>query len=73
MVIEIFKAIEEINREGVSILLVEQNAPQALSISDSAFVLEEGRIALSGSGSELLNDDHIRRLYLGVTDPCETP
>lgn len=70
MVIEIFNAIKEINKEGVSILLVEQNAPQALSISDMAFVLEEGRIALSGKGSDLLNDDHIRRLYLGLAEEC---
>lgn len=72
IVIEIFEAIKEINQEGVSILLVEQNAPQALSISDMAFVLEEGRIALSGKGQDLLNDDHIRRLYLGLADDdCE--
>jgi branched-chain amino acid transport system ATP-binding protein len=73
MVIEIFEAIKEINKEGVSVLLVEQNAPQALSISDMAFVLEEGRIALSGEGQDLLNDDHVRRLYLGLSEDCETP
>ncbi len=65
---EIFKVVRRINREGVSILLVEQNAPQALAISDMAYVLEEGRVALSGTGRELLNDDHVRRLYLGVAD-----
>ncbi|MBW1714143.1 MAG: branched-chain amino acid ABC transporter ATP-binding protein, partial [Deltaproteobacteria bacterium] len=42
--------------------------PQALAISDQAFFLEEGRVALSGRGEELMDDDHIRRLYLGVTD-----
>jgi len=68
MVEEIFRAIREVNQEGVTILLVEQNVPQALAISDQAFVLEEGRVALSGRGEELMDDDHIRRLYLGVTD-----
>jgi len=66
MVIEIFKAIEEIKREGVSILLVEQNAAQSLAISDHAYILEEGRIGLSGKGTSLLNDDNVRRLYLGL-------
>jgi branched-chain amino acid transport system ATP-binding protein len=66
MVMEIFKAIEEIKREGVSILLVEQNAAQSLSISDQAFILEDGRVGLSGEGSALLNDDNVRRMYLGI-------
>lgn len=65
---EIFEVVQRINQEGVTILLVEQNAPQALAISDQAFVLEEGRVALSGEGHALLNDDHIRRLYLGIAD-----
>jgi len=65
MVMEIFKAITEIKREGVSILLVEQNAAQSLSISDQAFILEEGRIGLSGPGNVLLHDDKVRQLYLG--------
>jgi branched-chain amino acid transport system ATP-binding protein len=63
---EIFKAIQQINQEGVTVLLVEQNAPQALAISDMAYVLEEGRIALSGKGQDLLEDDHVRQLYLGI-------
>ena len=66
MVEEIFKAIQEIKKEGVSILLVEQNAAQSLAISDQAFILEEGRIGLTGEGTALLNDDNVRRLYLGV-------
>ena len=65
---EIFEVVQRINKEGVTILLVEQNAPQALSISDQAYVLEEGRVALSGKGGELLDDDHVRRLYLGIGD-----
>lgn len=66
MVMEIFKAIEEIKREGVSILLVEQNVAQSLSISDQAFILEDGRVGLSGEGSALLGDDNVRRMYLGI-------
>ncbi len=64
---EIFEVVQRINQEGVTILLVEQNVPQALAISDQAFVLEEGRVALSGEGRTLLHDDSIRRLYLGIT------
>jgi branched-chain amino acid transport system ATP-binding protein len=68
---EIFAAISEIRSSGVTVLLVEQNVPQALSISDRAFVLEDGRIAVSGSGSELLNDGRIRRVYLGMEEGCD--
>ncbi len=64
----IFAAVAEIRQEGVTMLLVEQNVPQALALSDGAFVLEEGRIALSGTGRELMENDHIRRLYLGIAD-----
>jgi branched-chain amino acid transport system ATP-binding protein len=65
---EIFAAVEGIRREGVTVLLVEQNVPQALAISDRAFVIEDGRIAIQGTGRELLNDDRIQRVYLGVED-----
>ena len=65
---EIFRSATAIAEEGVTILLVEQSAPQALSISDRAYVLEEGRVALTGTGRELLNNDHVRRVYLGVAD-----
>jgi branched-chain amino acid transport system ATP-binding protein len=68
VVTEIFKAVGRIRDEGVTILLVEQNVPQALAISDRAFVLEDGQIAISGPGHELLNDDRIRRVYLGMED-----
>ncbi len=68
VVAEIFKAVLGIRKEGVTILLVEQNVPQALAISDRAFVLEDGRIAFSGSGLELLNDDRIQRVYLGMEE-----
>lgn len=67
----IFNTIEQINREGVSIFLVEQNVPQSLAISKHAFVLEEGNIALSGEGSVLLTNSHIKKLYLGLGDEDE--
>jgi branched-chain amino acid transport system ATP-binding protein len=64
---DIARAIVEINREeGISIILVEQNSRMALKISHRAYALETGRIALTGKSTDLLNDDHIRKLYLGV-------
>ena len=63
---EIFQAVQKINREGVTILLVEQNVLQALGLSDEGFVLEEGRIALSGKGKDLLANPHVKKLYLGL-------
>jgi len=65
MVEEISKIIGEINRTGVTILLVEQNAEMALGIAHHGFVLETGRIALKGSASELLASETIRQAYLG--------
>jgi branched-chain amino acid transport system ATP-binding protein len=62
---DIFSIIEQINAEGVTVLLVEQNAAQALSIADRAYVLETGCIALEGTGRELLEDSRIREVYLG--------
>ncbi len=62
----IFRTIQQINQEGVPILLVEQNVPQSLAISEHAFVLEEGSIALSGEGSVLLTNPYIKKLYLGL-------
>ncbi len=61
----IFDMIRQINREGTTILLVEQNAKKALSIADRAYVLEIGKIVKTGTGAELLADDDIRRAYLG--------
>jgi branched-chain amino acid transport system ATP-binding protein len=63
---EIFNVMKKINQEGVMILLVEQNVGQALSLSSRGFVLEEGRVALSGEGNDLLADSHIKKLYLGL-------
>ena len=62
---DIFSIIREINRQGVTILLIEQNANMALHIADTAYVLETGRITLSGSGAELLSNDAVRAAYLG--------
>jgi branched-chain amino acid transport system ATP-binding protein len=63
---EIARLITAVNREdGVSVILVEQNSRMALRISGHAYVLETGRVALSGPSPELLDNDHVRRLYLG--------
>jgi branched-chain amino acid transport system ATP-binding protein len=62
----IFEIIQEINRQGVTILLVEQNVFQSLKIANRAYVLETGRVVLSGTGSDLLNDDHIKKAFLGM-------
>ncbi|MCQ6279533.1 ABC transporter ATP-binding protein [Bacillus sp. EB600] len=65
LVVEIFQIIKKINKEGTSVLLVEQNANMALAISDYAYVLENGHIALEGESRNLKNNDEVRRLYLG--------
>jgi branched-chain amino acid transport system ATP-binding protein len=63
---EIFGVIDKINKEGVMLLLVEQNVSQALSLSTRGFVLEQGRIALSGRGGDLLDNPHVKKVYLGL-------
>jgi branched-chain amino acid transport system ATP-binding protein len=63
---EIFRIIAEINRLGTTVLLVEQNTRQALGLSRRGYVLENGHIALEGSGAELLGNEHVRRAYLGM-------
>jgi branched-chain amino acid transport system ATP-binding protein len=63
---QIFSIISEINQQGTTILLVEQNAQQALSRAHRAYVLETGRIVKSGAGAELLNDPTVKDAYLGV-------
>ena len=62
---DIFRIIVEINRAGVNVLLIEQNAKAALEISDFAYVMETGIITMSGTGRQLLNDDRVRAAYLG--------
>ena len=66
LVNEIFKVIENIHREGVTVLIVEQNVYRTLGVADRAYVLENGRIVLTGRGKDLLADDHVRKAYLGV-------
>ncbi|MCX5909548.1 MAG: ATP-binding cassette domain-containing protein, partial [Deltaproteobacteria bacterium] len=61
-----FAAVAEINRRGVSILLVEQNVQYSLEISRRAYVLENGRVVLEGNASDLLGSDHIRKTYLAI-------
>ena len=62
---EIFEIIKEINRQGVTILLIEQNANMALHTADAGYVLETGRITLSGAGKELLANEAVKKAYLG--------
>ena len=66
LVKEIFAIIEELHKSGITILLVEQNAKMALAVSDRAYVLETGKISMSGPARELLHDDKVRRAYLGA-------
>ena len=61
----IFDIIKEINNQGVTVLLIEQNANMALKIADDAYVLETGRITMTGKGKELLNNENIKKAYLG--------
>ena len=65
LVEQIFDIIRELHRSGTTILLVEQNAQMALSVADRAYVLETGRISLSGTGAELAASDSVRKAYLG--------
>jgi branched-chain amino acid transport system ATP-binding protein len=61
----VFETMRTINRHGVTILLVEQNALMALDIADYAYVMESGRIVLAGRGADLLDDEKVQRAYLG--------
>ena len=63
---DIFSIIRQINRQGVTILLIEQNANMALKVADKAYVMETGRITMSGTGRELLDNDAVRAAYLGT-------
>ena len=62
---EIFDIIQDIQKQGTTVLLIEQNANKALSIADRGYVLETGKIVLSGTGQELLTSDEVRKAYLG--------
>jgi len=65
-VIKMFELIKEINRQEVTILLVEQNVQATLQIAQRAYVLETGKIVFAGAGTRLLEDDHIKKAYLGL-------
>ena len=66
LVSEIFNIIKELHKDGITILLVEQNAKMALSVADRAYVLENGKISMSGDAKELLNDSRVKKAYLGA-------
>ena len=66
MVERTFDIIRQIRAEGVTVIMVEQNALAALELSDRSYVLEQGRVSLTGTGRELLDDPHVRRAYLGA-------
>jgi branched-chain amino acid transport system ATP-binding protein len=69
---QIGEVIREINRQGTAVLLVEQNATMALAVADTAFVLDVGKVSLSGSAAELARSDAVQRLYLGHGGEDET-
>jgi len=62
----IFEAIERVNQEGVTVLLVEQNVNEALTLADRAYVLENGKIVMCGEGRDLLKNDYVKQAYLGI-------
>ena len=66
LVQQIFDTIRHIHEDGVTLLLIEQTVRRALSVADRAYVLENGRIVLTGTGQELLESDHVKRAYLGL-------
>jgi branched-chain amino acid transport system ATP-binding protein len=63
---KVLDTLQKINDDGVTVLLVEQNIRDSLNIANRAYVLEEGKIIIEGEGRELLNDEHIKEVYLGV-------
>ena len=66
LVQEIFEIAKRINKEGVTVLLVEQNVRQTLAMCDRAYVLENGRVVLEGTGKNLMDDPHVKAAYLGI-------
>jgi len=63
---KVLEVLKQLNDQGVTILLVEQNINSALNLCDRGYVLENGRIVLKGSGQELLNNPHVKEAYLGI-------
>jgi branched-chain amino acid transport system ATP-binding protein len=68
---DIFDVVRQINEEGVTVLLAEQNARMALELADRAYILEEGKVSGEGTAQEMLQADHVRRAYLGQVSPLE--
>ncbi|MCC6131469.1 MAG: ABC transporter ATP-binding protein [Acidobacteria bacterium] len=66
LVSDIFRVIEDVHKQGVTVLLVEQNVFKSLGVADRAYVLENGRVVLTGAGKDLLNDEHVKKAYLGL-------
>jgi branched-chain amino acid transport system ATP-binding protein len=66
LVQDVFEIAKRINKEGVTVMLVEQNVRQTLAMCDRAYVLENGRVVLQGTGNELSNDPHVKEAYLGI-------
>lgn len=66
LVQDVFEIVKRINEQGVTVLLVEQNVRQTLALCDRAYVLENGRVVLQGTGKELLADNHVKEAYLGL-------
>ncbi len=66
IVAKVLDTLRQINEEGVAVLLVEQNIRDSLNIADRGYVLEEGKIIIEGAGRELLSNDHIKEVYLGI-------
>ena len=65
LVDQVFSIIQDLHKRGITVLLVEQNAGKALAVSDRAYVLETGRIVLSGTGKELAESPEVKKAYLG--------
>ena len=66
LVMQVFETVERVREAGLTVLIVEQNAARTLEISDRAYVLETGEVAIAGTGRELLNDERVQRAYLGM-------
>ncbi len=66
MVREVFGIVEQVNSEGVTVLPVEQNVKHTLTVATRAYVLENGRISMEGKGQDLLNNEHVKKAYLGI-------
>jgi branched-chain amino acid transport system ATP-binding protein len=66
LVLEIFRVIKSLREQGITVLVVEQNVKQSLEMGDRAYVLENGRIVLDGRSRDLLEEDYVRKAYLGL-------